>query len=340
MRSRAVWTGALTVAAALVVSLPAFAAEGPPPPPTAASGAAVEVVGNGIPTPTAFAFGAGSVFVSAFGSEDGKKPGGVFVLRGGKAVQVPGLPSVAGMAWKNGTLYASVFNPTKRPQLMAFGGWNGTSFASKRVVWTGPKRFSGFNGLAIGWDGRIYAGVGLSDDGDTKKSNRPFAQSVISMRIDGTNVRKVAGGMRQPWQLTFVKGVARPYVTVLGQENLGKKEPPDWIVVARDGEDFGFPSCTWSKAKAKTKACASYDEPFTTLPVHSSPTGIAASGKTLYVALFGGLGRGPAVVTIPSGGGAPKPLLQGFAAPVIAVGVSGGYVYAGDLTGSVYRVKA
>ena len=249
---------------------------------------------------------------------------------------MPGLPGAAGLAWKNGTLYATIGQTNGRPQLVAWSGWTGSAFTKKRVLWSGPKRFSGFNGLAIGWDGRIYAGVGLSDDGDTKKSNRPYAQSVISMRVDGSDVKTVATGMRQPWQLAFVKGVARPYVTVLGQENLGKHQPPDWIVVARDGDDFGFPTCNWSKPKA----CSTFAKPIALLPAHSSPTGIAARGSTLYVAMFNGIGRGPAVVTIPSHGGAPKPFLTGFAAPVVAVGVSGGYVYVGDLTGSVYRVRA
>ena len=330
--------GAVAVAAGLLCVAAAFAAEGPPPPPKAANGQAVEVVGGGLATPTAFAFGAGQVFVGAFGSEDGTTPGGVYVLRGGQAVQIRGLPSVAGLVWKSGTLYASVFIPGKA-QVMAFRRWNGTTFASKRVIWTGPKRFSGLNGIAIGWDNRLYAGVGLSPDGDTKKSNRPFAQSVISMRLNGTDVKQVAGGMRQPWQLTFVKGVPRPYVTVLGQENLGKKEPPDWIVVARDGSDFGFPTCRWSKAKPDPQSCESLDRPLITLPAHSSPTGISASGSTLYVALFNGIGRGPTVVTIAAKGGAPRPFLTGFVAPVVAVGVSGNRVYAGDLTGQIYRVK-
>lgn len=331
MRGRVITLVAAGAVAALIGLSTASADQGPPPP-TGANGAAAEVVGTGVPFPTAFAFAKGKVFVAGFGDPEGKAPGGIFVLRGGKAVQVPGLPGAAGLAWKNGTLYASVAHSRK---LVAWSGWNGSTFASKRVVWTGPKRLSGLNGLAIGWDGRIYVGVGLSADGDTTKSNRPYAQSVISMRIDGTDVRAVATGLRQPWQLAFVKGVSRPYVTVLGQENLGRKLPPDYVIVARDGQDYGFPACNWSKPAA----CASFAKPVAFLPAHSSPTGIAANGSTLYVALFQGSGRGPEVVTIPASGGKSTRFLSGFAAPVVAVGASGGYVYAGDLTGSIYRVK-
>src|SRR5262245_28579289 len=257
-------------------------AAGGPPLPSAAGGAPVELVGTGVPTPTAFAFGAGHVFVSGFGSEDGKTPGGVYVLRGGKAVRVPGLPGSAGLAWKNGTLYTTV--APRGQQLVAWSGWNGSTFTKRRLVWSGPKRFSGLNGLAIGWDGRIYAGVSLSDDGDAAESDRPYAQSVISLRVDGTDVRTVATGLRQPWQLAFVKGVRRPYVTVLGQENLGKAQPPDYVILARDGDDYGFPGCNWSKPAA----CASFARPTAFFPAHSSPTGIASAGSTLYVALFNG----------------------------------------------------
>ncbi len=337
MRNRVVALVAVGTAASLIGISGALATKGPPtkgppPPPKAVSGAPVKVVGADVPTPTVFAFGKGHVFVSGFGSEDGKMPGGIFVLRGGKAVKLPGLPAAAGLAWKNGTLYATMSPPRLR-QVVAWSGWNGTTFTHRRVVWTGPARFPGLNGLAIGWDGRIYAGVSLT--ADHLKSKKPYAQSVISMRTDGSDVKTVATGLRQPWQLAFVKGVPRPYVTVLGQENLGKKQPPDYVILAKDGDNYGFPACNWSKPAA----CASFAKPAALFPAHSSPTGLAVKGSTLYVALFNGTGRGPEVVTLSSRSGKRKPFLTGFAAPVVAVGASGGYVFVGDLTGSIYRVR-
>ena len=108
------------------------------------------------------------------------------------------------------------------------------------------------------------------------------------------------------------------------------------MIVARDGEDYGFPGCNWSKPAAR----ASFAKPVAFLPAHSSPTGIAAQGSTLYVALFGGTGRGPEVVSLASSDGKSTRFLTGFAARVVAIGASGGNVYAGDLTGSIYRVAA
>ena len=53
----------------------------------------------------------------------------------------------------------------------------------------------------------------------------------------------VAKGMRQPWQLAYVPGHSSPLVSDLGQENLGKRTPPDYVVEVKPGANFGFPSC-------------------------------------------------------------------------------------------------
>ena len=58
------------------------------------------------------------------------------------------------------------------------------------------------------------------------------------------------------------------------------------------------------------------------------------------MALFGGLGQGPVVVSMNTAGKQIKPFLSGYVAPVLAVGTRSGYVYTGDLTGAIYRVKA
>jgi hypothetical protein len=60
------------------------------------------------------------------------------------------------------------------------------------------------------------------------------------------------------------------------------------------------------------------------------------NGK-LYVALYGGLGKGPVVVSMPTGGGKPTPFLTGFPAGVIALGTAAGNLYAGDQSGAIYR---
>ncbi len=154
------------------------------------------------------------------------------------------------------------------------------------------------------------------------------------MKPNGKDIEVVAGGLRQPWQLAFVKGKRNPYVTVLAQDNL-KDPPPDWIVVAKPNQNYGFPTCTW----AKPKPCRGLPKPLVLLPDHSSPMGIGAIGQKLYVAMFGGLGKGPVVASMTAKGKQIKPFLSGFVAPVVALGTHKGTVYAGDLTGSIYSAK-
>jgi hypothetical protein len=52
-----------------------------------------------------------------------------------------------------------------------------------------------------------------------------------------------------------------------------------------------------------------------------------------------GKGPGGEVVTLCLGSSTLKPLLTGFVAPTVGLGLNHGYVYVGELTGQVFRVK-
>jgi glucose/arabinose dehydrogenase len=301
-----------------------------PPLPQPANGAKVHVVASGLPLPVALAVGKATVFVGAFGSEDGKTPGGLYAARGGAVRQIAS-GMFLGLTWHAGTLYASRFDPPRRSTILAFTAWNGRSFAKRAAL---RHARVGFLGLAVGSDGRLYAGGG-TEDCDLCRQKSPYAQAVLSMRRDGSDLRVVARGLRQPFGIAFAKGVRHPFATVEGREGLGRKQPPDYIVLARPGEDYGFKRCTW----AKPAACVGFAKPLALLPAHSSPTGIAAIGDRLYVGMFGGT-RGPAVWRLPVGGGAPKEVVSGFAAPVVGVTASGRTLFVSDLTGTVYRMPA
>ncbi len=326
--------GAAVILGACACLTSALGAQGPPPLPKAASGAAVSVVARGVPTPTAIAFYRGTTFAAAGGSEDKPKvPGGVFALKGGKAVRVPGSPPfVAGLAVRGGALYVAA-----GARILAWSGWNGTRFASSKVVYTAPKDFTGFNGLAFGPDGRMYAGVSLGDAkrDDFTAATTPYGNSLLSLKPDGTDLQVIAKGLRQPWQVAFA-GSRGPFVSDLGQENLGKKQPPDYVVLAKPSQDYGFPACNWSAPAA----CAKSPKPFALLPAHSSPMGLSALGGRLYVALFNGLKGKPEVVSLPLSGGTPASVLTGFAAPIVALTTHAGRLYVGDLSGAIYSVKA
>jgi glucose/arabinose dehydrogenase len=325
-------SGAVVAALITCLAVPALAGAQAPPPPTATGGQTVKTLAQGVPTPTEFAFFKKNVFVGAFGDEQNNfAGGGVYRIRKGKAKRIKGSPkTVSGIAWRSGKLFVA-----SGPKIVRMSRWNGKRFLRKKTIYRGPAGFTGFSGLAFGPDKRLYSGVQLNEQTDQKPDTGPFARSVVSMTSKGKDIRTVATGLRQPWQLTFVQGNPNPFVSVLADER-SDPPPPDWVVNAKPGENYGYPTCT----QAAKKDCKGFAKPIALLKNHASPMGISPIGQTLYVALFGGLGQGPAVVTMNTSGKQVKPFLTGYAAPVLAVGTRKGNVYTGDLTGAIYRVKA
>jgi glucose/arabinose dehydrogenase len=312
---------ALAAAIALVAAAAVAQAA---PLPRATGNRTVTVVARGVPTPTDFAFFAGGLFVAGYGDEqDAKVAGGVYLLSGGKAIRVPGSPKhVYGLAAAKNTLYLSTSSA-----LIAWSGWNGTRFRKARVIPTADP-IGDFRILAVGPDGLIYVGA------DTVPvPPAPSNASFISVDPATGSTRVIATGIRQPWQPLFLPGHALPLVSALNQDDLGPHRPPDYLLAITQGADYGFPACP----KAP-RTCANYSQPFVKFPAHSSPMGLAYLDGTLYVALYGGLGHGPVVVSMPPGGGRPTPFVSGFPAGVIALGSAGGSLYAGDQSGAIYRV--
>ena len=114
-------------------------------------------------------------------------------------------------------------------QLLKWSGWNGTTFTKRQVLYTAPKKFQGFNGIAFGPNGRLYVGVdvGLLNGNDHGPANTsPFVYDILSFKPNGKDRKVFASGIRQPWQMAFPKGSSSPFVSDLGQDK-GAKNPPD-----------------------------------------------------------------------------------------------------------------
>ena len=318
-----VWGTALAAAIALTAS--AAAAEAPALP-RAAGHQRVTVVARGVPTPTEFAVFAGRLFVSGYGAEHNSNvAGGVYILGGGKATRVLGSPPhVYGLAAGKNGLYLSTSQA-----LIAWSGWDGRRFRTRRVIRT-PDGFGTFRGLAIGPDGRIY--LGANTDPPPPKPNA--SDSFVAVNPATGAARILATGIRQPWQPLFLGGHALPLVSDLNQDDLGPRRPRDYLLAITPGANYGFPACP-----ATPSTCANYSQPLVTFPAHASPMGLGYLRGKLYVALYGGLGHGPVVVSMPPSGGRPTPFLSGFPAGVIALGTAGGSLYAGDQSGAIYRVR-
>jgi glucose/arabinose dehydrogenase len=339
--NRTVWNHLIGKAALAALTLglavPAAAqAAGPPPLPKAASGAKVSRFATGVGVPTQITFSGRNAFIA--GATEGPYKGGVFVVKPGakKAAKVPGTVKGAfGIVAKSGTVYVS-----SGRKVIAYSRFDGKRFKRTRVIYSGPKNFTGFSGLAIGPNGRLYAGVSLNQKYDDVADPSRYGNSVVSMKRNGKNVKVVARGLRQPWMMTFAPGVKDPFVSVLGPDQPLNNGAPDLIVKAKPGSDFGFPECTW----LQITTCDGKDEPLVTLAAQpgedgslsqQSPMGIGAIGKRLYVALFTGM----QVKTLKTDGSGVKPFMTGFVAPVLSVATHKGSVYVGDLTGSIYKVK-
>ena len=293
--------------------------------PHAAGDRTVTVVARGVPTPTAFAFFSGRLFVAGYGAwHNANVAGGVYLLGGGKAIRLPGSPKhVFGLAAGKNALYLSTSQ-----RLLAWSGWNGTRFQKTRVIRT-PVGYGTFRGPAVGPDGLIYVGA---TPAPTPGPTNPSA-SFVSVDPATGATRVIANGIRQPWQPLFLPGHALPLVSALNQDDLGPKRPLDYLLAIKRGANYGFPTCP-----ATPSSCVNYSQPLVKLRAHSSPMGLGYLNGKLYVALFGGLGKGPVVASMPPGGGTPTPFLSGFPAPVIALGTAAGNLYTGDESGVIYRV--
>ena len=315
------------LAAAIALTAAGCAAKAPRLP-QATGHRTVTVVARGVPTPTEFAFVAGRLFVAGYGDQHNlKTAGGVYVLRNGNAIRVPGSPQhVWGVAAAKKTLYLSTGQA-----LLAWNGWNGTRFLKRRVIGT-PDGYGTFKGPAVGPDGLIYVGA-ETDPRPSSPPTQSFSASFVSVDPATGSTRAIATGIRQPWMPLFLPGHALPLVSALNQDDLGPKRPLDYLLAIKRGANYGFPTCP-----AHPGSCSNYDQPLVKLPAHSSPMGLGYLNGKLYVALYGGLGKGPVVVSMPPSGGRPTPFLSGFPAGVIALGIAGGNLYAGDQSGVIYRV--
>jgi glucose/arabinose dehydrogenase len=345
VRIRALAVAGAAAIAAVALAVPSADAGNGPPPPTSTNGHKVHLFASGVMTPTSFAFGAGQVFEGDGGNSEGNGPpnGGVYVLQNGQAHKLrSALKFVAGLVWHDNALYVSgarLEDGNVQWVLMRWSGWNGKTLKRRDLLYIAPKRFQGFNGLGFGANGRLFVGVdvGLLDGNDHGPSNTsPLLYDILTFNPDGSAPAIFAHGIRQPWQFAFAKGSSSPYVTDLGQDS-GAKNPPDFILHARRGQHYGFPKCNHTKAKP----CTGFAKPYRSFKPHTDLMGIALNNSKFYLTSFAGTngsGQGE-VLTMGLHQHKLHPLITGFVAPTVGLGYHRGWVYVGELTGQVYRLR-
>lgn len=286
----------------------------------------VTTYATGLVHPTAMAFGPdGRLYASQDTGEI------VSVVRGTRRPRLFASKLVVplGLLWHDGKLYAA---ESGRVQLFTRNG------ARRTIVRSLPYKRHQQDAIVGGPDGRLYLGSGSTCDSCVERD--PRSAAILSFRPDGSDLRVVASGLRNPYGLVFVGRTL--YATVNGKDTLGDAEPAEMVVRIRRGANYGWPNCWPSYALKKlTGSCSGVTPPFAYLEPHSSADGIASWRGDLFVAEWGEYlhtTHGRVVVRIHRG--RVTTFATGFDHPLaLAVGPSGDLLVADWGRGVIYAIR-
>ena len=98
-----------------------------------------------------------------------------------------------------------------------------------------------------------------------------LSAAILSVRPDGSDLRVVASGLRNPFGLAF--DGSRLYVSVNNRDKV--PAPAETLVRIRQGAFYGWPRCWASETKrAMVGSCAGVTKPVAYLEQHSSADGL------------------------------------------------------------------
>jgi glucose/arabinose dehydrogenase len=249
-----------------------------------------------------------------------------------------------GLAWQDQTLFVSEQGRLTRFTLQ------GTALTGRHAVVRGlPFGLHQQDNVVLGSDGRLYLGDGSTCDVCRERNRR--SATVLSLRPDGSDLRVVARGLRNPFGLAFQPGTGRLYASVNGQDKLGTKqrpEPAEMVVVVRDGAFYGWPRC-WPSYQHRRLAgrCTGVTPPAAYLEPHSSADGLVFWRGDLFVALWGEYlstrhGRTVMRIRLGPGGRATRvtKFASGFDHPLaLVVDRTGALLVADWGRGVIYRIS-
>ena len=324
--------------AALAALVFAGSAGAPPAKIVVPAGFKASTYASGLEHPTAMAWGPdGRLYVT----ED---TGLVVIARPGRKplVVARGLRTPLGLAWRGQELYVSEQGRLARYTLA------GSKLTARRILVRGlPFGLHQQDNVVVGPDDRLYLGSGSTCDACREKN--PRSATILSLKPDGSDLRVVARGLRNPFGLAFKPGTDQLYASVNGQDKLGTKkrpEPAESVVLVKQGAFYGWPRC-WPSYARKTLAgrCRAVTPPLAYLEPHSSADGLAFWRGSLFVALWGQYlsdRHGRKLVRIQPG--PPKRVTtfaRGFDHPLaLVVDKSGALLVADWGTGVIYRIQS
>ena len=314
------------------------------------AGFRVETFARGLSQPTAMAYGPdGRIYVTQTG-------GSLIAIRRGTrspSVLVRGLRTPLGLAWRGSTLFVSEQGRLERFLL------SGGRLQGRRVLVRGlPFGRHQQDNVVVGPGGsRLYWGSGSTCDACKERDRR--SATILSLRPDGSDLRVVASGLRNPYGLAFQPGTGRLYAAVNGQDELGTAtdpEPAEMLVAVRPGAFYGWPRC-WPNARTLrlSGSCRGVTAPAAYLEPHSSADGLAfytghsfprAYAGNAFIAEWGQylshrFGRRVVRVQLGASGGRVTTFADGFVHPLaLLVDRRGGLLVADWGPGIVYRIQA
>jgi glucose/arabinose dehydrogenase len=315
------------------------------------AGFRVETVARGLAHPTAMAYGPdGRIYVT----QDGGTLVAIRRSTRSPQVLVRGLRTPLGLAWSGSKLFVSEQGRLERFEL------RGGRLEGRRVLVRGlPFGRHQQDNVIVGSNGRLYWGNGSTCDVCRERDRR--SATVLSLRKDGSDLRVVARGLRNPYGLAFQPGTGRLYATVNGQDEIGTPsdpEPAEMLVVVRRGAFYGWPRC-WPNARTLhlSGSCRGVAAPAAYLEPHSSADGLAfytghsfprAYRGNVFVAEWGEylsnrFGRRVVRVQLAPNGRARRvsAFASGFGHPLaLLVDPGGGLLVADWGRGVVYRIQA
>jgi glucose/arabinose dehydrogenase len=260
-----------------------------------------------------------------------------------------GFPTPLGLAWRGRTLFVSAQGRVERMEL------RDGRIAGRRTVLSGlPFGLHQQDNVVVGRDGRLLVGSGSTCNSCDEADGRSAA--ILSVRPDGSGLRVVARGLRNPFGLALHPETGRLYVSVNGRDDLpnpSAPEPAEMLVRIRPGAHYGWPSCwpSWRR-KRMVGRCSGVTRPVAYLEPHSSADGIAfTQGPSfpagyrggLFVALWGQYnarryGRRVDFVALPSG--RVRRFATGFDHPLaLAFDARGALLVADWGRGTIYRIQ-
>jgi glucose/arabinose dehydrogenase len=291
----------------------------------------VETYARGLDKPTAMAWGPrGVLYLTQEGGEvvsiDPQTRRSRVVLRGFK--------TPLGLAWHRGDLFVSAQGVL----------WRVSRGQRKAILRNLPFGRHQQDNVIVR-RGRLYLGSGSTCDVCVEQSRRSAA--ILSANPDGSGLRVLARGLRNPYGLAVDPATGRLYASVNQRDGLGDREPAETIVEIRDGRDFGWPRC-WPSHRTKRLrgSCRGVTPPVAYLEPHSAPGGMAFWKGALYVAEWGEYlkhdhGRKLTRVLLRPGRPASvSTFATGFSHPLaVAVDARGGLLVADHGRGVIYRIS-